>query len=102
MQAREDYHHFGGTGRQTDHLLLHHGVVENGWSFILGLSDAHRFGGATTLVFLSLSLLVYAQLWRHTGGSDGEDVALCVDASEDHVAIAGYTTGDLYSENNGE
>ncbi|CAM9339220.1 unnamed protein product, partial [Scytosiphon promiscuus] len=41
-----------------------------------------------------------SELWRHTGGSEGEDVALCIDASEDHVVIAGYTTGDLYSETN--
>lgn len=47
-------------------------------------------------------LLVLSQLWRYTGGSNGEDVALCVDASEDQVVISGYTTGDLYSQNSGE
>lgn len=31
--------------------------------------------------------------------SDGEDVGLCVAAYDDVVAIAGYTTGDLISEN---
>ena len=35
-------------------------------------------------------------------GSEGEDVAFCADATEEHVVIAGYTTGDLYSENKGE
>ena len=34
-------------------------------------------------------------------GSAGDDVALCAEASQDHVVIAGYTTDDLYSENNG-
>lgn len=35
-------------------------------------------------------------------GSAGEDVALCAEASQNHVVIAGYTTDDLYSGNNGE
>lgn len=42
------------------------------------------------------------QLWHKNVGSDGEDVAFCAEANEAHVAIAGYTTSNLYSDNNGE
>ncbi|CAM9531583.1 unnamed protein product, partial [Ectocarpus sp. 12 AP-2014] len=40
-------------------------------------------------------------LWHTTAGSAAEDIALCADASEGGVAIAGYTTGSLYSESAG-
>eukprot|EP00903_Cladosiphon_okamuranus_P017880 g16453.t1 len=41
-------------------------------------------------------------LWHKSMGSAGEDVALCAAASQEHVFIAGHTTGDLFAENNGE
>lgn len=42
------------------------------------------------------------QLWHKNMGSTGEDVALCSGTSVDHVAIAGFTTGDLYADNSGK
>ncbi len=48
-----------------------------------------------------LTLPRQRQLWHKNVGSDGEDVAFCADANEAHVAIAGYTTSDLYSDSNG-
>ncbi|CAN0198898.1 unnamed protein product, partial [Ectocarpus sp. 12 AP-2014] len=40
-------------------------------------------------------------LWHTTAGSAAEDIALCADAGEGGVAIAGYTTGSLYSDSAG-
>lgn len=50
------------------------------------------------IVFLPL----LSQNWGQISGSGGDDVALCVAAAEDSVAIAGYTTGALYIDENGK
>ncbi|CBJ28116.1 hypothetical protein Esi_0092_0020 [Ectocarpus siliculosus] len=44
---------------------------------------------------------VGGNLWHATAGSAAEDIALCADAGEGWVAIAGYTTGSLYSDSTG-
>lgn len=47
-------------------------------------------------------VVISFQHWDQAFGSDGDDFALCSAAGEGEIVIGGYTTGGLYSDNNGK
>lgn len=50
----------------------------------------------------SIAFFPFFKHWDQAFGSDGDDFALCSAAGEEEVVIGGYTTGGLYSDENGK